>query len=60
MRRSWTGGWAANCGSAPPARVTIGVRVAGLHAVTDEETELIRKRLAEGGPLYHARGPGGR
>lgn len=33
-----------------------GVPVAGLDAVTEDETAAIRARLATGGPLYHASG----
>ena len=32
--------------------------ISGLDAVTDEEAEPIRRRLASGGPLYHVKGPG--
>lgn len=33
------------------------VTVAGLDAVTDEECEVIARRLRTAGPLYHAVGP---
>lgn len=36
-----------------------GVPVTGLDAVTAEECTAITERLATGGPLYHAGGPGG-
>lgn len=36
-----------------PAAGTIGVPVAGLDAVTEEEIEPISARLRTGGPLYH-------
>lgn len=34
------------------------VAIAGLDAVTDEETMPIRARLARSAPLYHSGGPG--
>ena len=37
----------------------LGVPVAGLDAVTAEECAAITERLATGGPVYHAGGPGG-
>jgi hypothetical protein len=33
------------------------VTVAGLDAITDEEYEVIARRLRTSGPLYHAGGP---
>ena len=55
----WSGASAVPCGSGPAGLGELGVPVAGLDAVTAEECAAITERLAAGGPIYHAGGPGG-
>lgn len=53
----WLGGRLQIVPAADPLGTPGAVSIAGLDAITDEEYEVIGKRLRSSGPLYHAGGP---
>jgi hypothetical protein len=54
----WLGGRLQVIPAPDPLDTPGTVTVAGLDAVTDDEYEVIARRLRTSGPLYHAGGPG--